>query len=189
RVGARRPDLAARVRYEGERGHVQLAGLSRSLHASARTPFGAAERNVEGSGVALSGSLPGFGDDTVLLQAASGKAIGRYFNDPLSATGLARAPDGRLALVRSSGATLYYQRQWADDWMSVAGASALWIGDEGLRQAESLKRAVYGSVNLIHRLNPRAIVGGELLWGEATRVSGVSAANTRVQISFRYLIF
>jgi len=190
RVGARRPDLAARVRCEGERGHVQLAALSRSLHASARTPFGAAERNVEGSGVALSGSLPGFGDDTVLLQAASGKAIGRYFNDPLSATGLALDPgDGRLELVRSSGASLYYQRHWAPDWMTVAGASVLRIGDEGLRPADSLKQVTYASVNLIHRLNARAIVGGELLWGEAKRVSGMSADNARLQFSFRYLIF
>jgi hypothetical protein len=188
-VGARRPDLAARVRYEGERGHVQLAGLSRALHANATSRLGSSDRDVDGSGIALSGSLPGFGDDTILLQAAAGKAIGRYFNDPLSATGLALEPGGRLELVRSSGATLYYQRQWAPDWMTVAGASALWIGDEGLRPAESLKRAVYGSVNLIHRLGPRAIVGGELLWGEATRVSGASAGNARLQVSFRYLVF
>lgn len=189
RVGARRPDLAARLRYEGERGHVQLAGLSRRLHASVTTPFGSADRDIDGGGIALSGSLPGFGDDSILLQAASGKAIGRYFNDPLSATGLARELGGRLELVRSSGATLYYQRQWAPDWMSVAGASTLWIGDEALRPADALKRVTYGSVNLIHRLTPRAIVGGELLWGEATRVSGASAANTRLQFSFRYLIF
>lgn len=188
-VDSRRPDFAARVRYEGERGHFQLSGLSRRLRVTATTPFGTRDRGVDGRGLALSGSLPAFGDDSISFQIAGGEGIGRYFNDPLSATGLAREPGGRLELVRSSGATLYYQRQWAPDWMSVAGVSALRIGDEGLRPADSLKRVAYASVNLVHRLTPRAIVGGELLWGEATRVSGASASNTRLQLSFRYLIF
>jgi hypothetical protein len=144
---------------------------------------------VEGAGLAVSGSLSGFGEDSILFQAASGKAIGRYFNDPLSATGLALDTGGRLERVNSSGATLYYERKWAPDWMSVAGASTLRIGEEGLRPGASLQRVAYGSVNLIHRLSPRAIVGGELLWGEATRVSGASTSNTRLQVSFRYLLF
>ena len=189
RVRPRRPDLAARLRYEGESGHLQIAGLSRSLRASVTSPLGAQERGVDGSGLSVSGSLPGFGEDSILFQAVSGKAIGRYFNDPLSATGLALDPGARFELVRSSGATLYYQRQWAPDWMTVAGASVLKIGDEGLRPADSLRQATYASVNLIHRLNPRAIVGGELLWGEATRVSGLQASNARLQLSLRYLIF
>ena len=188
-VRGRRPDLAARVRYEGDWGHLQLAGLSRRLHADVTTPLGPKSRDVDGSGLALSGSLPGFGEDAILFQAASGKAVGRYFNDPLSATGLALDPGGRLELVRSSGATLYYERNWAPDWKTVAGASVLKIGDEGLRPANSLRQATYASVNLMHRLNPRAIVGGELLWGEATRVSGESASNTRVQLSLRYFLF
>jgi hypothetical protein len=188
-VSADRPDLAARLRYEGEDGHVQLAGLSRRLRASVTGPAFTAERRVDGTGVALSGSMAAFGEDTVQFQAATGKGIGRYFNDPLSATGLALGSDRRLELVRTSGATLYYQRKWAPDWMTVAGASTLRVGNDGMRPPEALRRVVYGSVNLVHRLTPRALVGGELLWGEATRVDGTSATNTRMQVSFRYLIF
>ncbi len=44
-------------------------------------------------------------------------------------------------------------------------------------------------MNLIHRLTPRTLLGGELLRGEAMRVDGTSATNTRVQFSVRYLIF
>jgi hypothetical protein len=168
---------------------VQLAGLSRRLHASVTGPAFTAERRVDGTGVALSGSMAAFGEDTVQFQAATGKGIGRYFNDPLSATGLALGSDRRLELVRTSGATLYYQRKWAPDWMTVAGASTLRVGNDGMRPPEALRRVVYGSVNLVHRLTPRALVGGELLWGEATRVDGTSATNTRMQVSFRYLIF
>jgi len=190
RTDARRPDLAARVRYEGDFGHVQLAGLSRSIDVVADSPFGTRERHVSGTGVSLSGSLNAFDDDTLLWQAVTGKGVGRYFNDPLSASGVALGADRRFELLRSSGVTLYYQHKWAPDWMTVAGASTLWTASDGvLRRPDELRRVVYASANLLHRLTPTLIVGGELLWGEATRVDGSSETNGRVQLSLRYLVF
>jgi hypothetical protein len=187
---ARRPDLAARVRWEGDFGHVQLAGLSRSIDAIGESPFGTRTRHVNGTGASLSGSLNVFGDDSMQFQAVTGKGVGRYFNDPLSETGVALGTDRRFDLLRSSGATLYYQHKWAPDWMSVAGASTLWISDSGqLRRPDELRRVVYASANLVHRLTPTLIVGGEVLWGEATQVGGASATNLRLQLSLRYLIF
>ena len=100
---ARRPDLAARVRYEGDFGHLQLAGLSRSIAVTAESPLATRNRNVNGTGVSLSGSLNTFGDDTLLWQAVTGKGVGRYFNDPLSATGVALGSDQRLELVPPAG--------------------------------------------------------------------------------------
>ena len=47
----------------------------------------------------------------------------------------------------------------------------------------------YAPANLLHRLPPTLVVGAEVLWGEATQVSGASAKNVRVQLSVRYLIF
>jgi hypothetical protein len=190
RTDARRPDLAARVRYEGDFGHVQLAGLSRSIDVAAVAPSGTYEDHVNGAGVSLSGSLNVLDGDTMLWQAVTGKGVGRYFNDPLSATGVALGTGRQLELLRSSGITLYYQHKWAPDWMTVAGASTLWTASDGvLRRPDELRRVVYASANLVHRLTPTLIVGGELLWGEAIRVDGVSATNARVQLTARYLIF
>jgi hypothetical protein len=187
---AARPDLAARVRFESDRGHLQVAGLSRRLDATATGPLGTTERRVDGTGVSVSGSIAFFDADTLMFQTATGKGVGRYFNDPLSSTGVALERDrGGLELVRTSGATLYYQRKWSENWMSVAGASTLWVGTDGLRSPESLRRVVYASANLLHRLTPTLIVGVEALWGEATRVDGASATNVRLQLSVRYLIF
>jgi hypothetical protein len=185
---AKRPDLAARVRWEGDFGHLQLAGLSRSIDAIGESPFGQRTKHVNGTGVSLSGSLNVFGADTLLFQAVTGEGVGRYFNDPLSATGVALS-DRRLELVRTSGATLYYQHKWAPEWMTVAGASTLWVSTDGLRLPDELKRVTYASVNLVHRITPTLIVGGEVLWGEATQVGGASATNARVQLSVRYLVF
>ncbi len=190
RSSARRPDLAARLRWEGDAGHVQLAGLSRSIDVMAESPLGTRDRHVTGTGVSASGSLNVLGDDTLLWQAVTGKGVGRYLNDPLSATGVALGTDRRFDLLRSSGVTLYYQHKWAPGWMSVAGASTLWTSEGGeLRRPDELKRVVYASANLLHRLTPTLIVGGEVLWGEATRVDGTSATNARLQLSVRYLIF
>jgi len=187
---ARRPDLAARVRWEGDAGHVQLAGLSRSVDVTADSPFGSLTRHANGTGGSFSGSLDLSGRDTVMWQAVTGKGVGRYFNDPLSSTGVALGTNRRFDLLRSSGVTLYYQHNWTPDWMTVAGASTLWISESGqLRLPDELQRVVYASANLVHRLTPTLMVGGEVLWGQATQVGGASATNARVQLSVRYLIF
>src|SRR5262245_35009607 len=65
---AKRPDLAARVRWEGDFGHLQLAGLSRSIDAIGESPFGERTKHVNGTGVSLSGSFNVFGADTLLFQ-------------------------------------------------------------------------------------------------------------------------
>jgi hypothetical protein len=187
---ARRPDLVARVRYEGERGHVQLAGLSRSVDVTATTLFGQRERHVSGTGVALSGAIPTVGDDTLLWQVAAGKGIGRYFNDPLSTAAVGLDADRQLETLRNTGATLYYQRKWSPDWMTVVGGSTLWIDADGtLRAPDDLKRIVYVSANLVHRFTPTLLGGVEAMWGEATRVDNASATNARLQVSVRYLFF
>jgi hypothetical protein len=186
---AKRPDLAARLRYESDRGHFQLAGLSRRMSVAFSRPGGTDERSFDGTGVSVSGSLSVLEDDELLFQAATGRGIGRYFNDPVSATGLVPNGNGTLDLARTSGATLYYQRKWAPDWMTVAGASSLWMSDEGRRLPAALQRITYASVNLIHRVTPTLLIGAEGLWGEATNAGGGSASNRRLQISVRYLIF
>jgi hypothetical protein len=188
-TSADRPDFAARVRYEGEGGHFQLAGLSRRASVRVTSPAGTRERGIDGTGVSVSGSLSLFEDDSLLFQAVTGKGVGRYFNDPISATGVALNADGTLSAVRSSGATLYYQRQWAPDWMTVAGASTLRLSDDGLHVPAALRRIKYASLNLIHRVTPMLLLGAEALWGEAIRADGSSASNDRVQLSLRYLIF
>ena len=188
-TSADRPDLAARVRYESERGHFQLSGLSRRVSAGVTSTASTAERTFDGTGVSVSGSLSLREDDSLLFQAATGKGVGRYFNDPLSATGLALNADRAVSLLRTSGATLYYQRKWTPDWMTVVGASTLWLSEEGLRPPEALRRIKYASLNLIHRVTPTLLVGAETIWGEAVRADGAAATNLRLQLSVRYLIF
>ena len=189
RTHARRPDLAAqpalRLRARPRAGRRAVAAR---LELSATAGPQTVERTLDGSGISISGSLATFGDDSLVAQYTTGKGIERYFADAVSSTGLSLGADGRPELVRSSGALLYYQRRWSEDWMSVAGVSTQWASDGGARPPDELRRVVYASANLIHRLLPTLLVGAEALWGRATRVDGVTATNARLQLSVRYLV-
>src|SRR5882672_5571881 len=87
-ASADRPDVVGRVRISNERGHVQLAGLSRSVTYSAQLPSGSGQRRISGSGISASAALH-IGEDRLLAQWNRGQGIGRYFNDGLSGLGAA----------------------------------------------------------------------------------------------------
>jgi hypothetical protein len=184
---AERPDMTARLRAEGEWGSMQLSALSRSVTVSASVAGTSVERRIAGEGLSFSGSVGVLEDDALLWQVVSGKGIGRYYNDPLTALGVEGAG---LDLLRMTGATLYYEHKWSARWKSVAGASSLWIDDAGAaRPQDALRRLNYYSANLLYRASPALVFGGEVIHGEASRVGGATADNTRLQISMRYLIF
>jgi len=183
---AERPDLAARLRFSGERLHAQLAGLSRS---AAYTSSAGASRTVDGWGVSASAGL-GIGEsDRLLAQWTRGEGIGRYFNDGLSSIGAVFDAGGTLEPLRLTGVYLYYERKWAERWSTTAGLSELRTQSEGLRPADDLKRVQYASVNLVHRLATDLFLGAELLWGNAERQDGVQASDSRLQLTARYLIY
>lgn len=188
RTEARRPDLAAHLRFDFDRGHLQLSGVSRRVEVTTTVGAGASAQTFDGNGLSISGSLATVGDDSLVAQYTTGKGIGRYFNDSISGTGVGIGDDDKLRLIRSSGGTLYYRHYWHPDWMSVAGASTLWASDAATRPPDSLRRLVYASANIVHRLLPTLLVGAEGLWGRATRADGVSATNARLQVSVRYLV-
>ena len=184
------PDFTGRLRYDSDTIHLQLSGIVRKIEARAVTVEDETrERTLYGTGVSLSGTFALFGEDSLLFQGVTGKGIERYFNDPLSATGLAVGQSQQPMLVRTSGATLYYQHTWNADCASVFGGSVLWVNTEGERLPTASKRSVYASVNMMCRITPTLIAGGEFLFGQLTRVDDERAYNGRFQLSFRYLIF
>jgi hypothetical protein len=190
-TSADRPDFAARVRYESDRLHLQLSGVSSATTGEVDVLGAAvASRRFNGAGASVSGALTLPNDDRILAQATSGRGIARYFNDGLSSIGSVALTSGGLEQIRVSGAFLYYERNWSDRWRSTFGGSALWSGGtDGRRPAADLKQLDYVSANLIYRLARNLFVGGEVLWGRATEVGGARADDTRVQVSVRYMIY
>jgi len=187
---AERPDVVARLRYEGERGHVQLAGLSRSVTYTAQVAsVGTARRTISGRGASASAALQFGGEDRLLAQWNAGEGIGRYFNDGLSSLGAVYDAGGTLEPLKLSGGYLYYERRWAPRWTTTAGISVLRTSSEGVRPAADLKEIRYVSANLVHRLRTDLFLGAEMLWGEARRVDHARADDTRIQITARYYLY
>jgi hypothetical protein len=194
RTAAARPDLAARVRLGGDGAHLQIAGLSRRIDVEAGgtqaggPPLGASGR-AAGRGVSVSGSLATFGDDVLSGQWVRGEGIARYFNDAVSASGVAIVPGAGLSLATLTGATLYYRRAWASGLSSTFGGSRLWIEEAGLRAPTALRALSYASANLVWRLSPTVFAGVELTWGEAASERAGRAGTVRAQASLRWLAF
>ena len=81
----RLPDVAARIKYRGDIGHIQVSGLYRELsYWASNTGFKIGEGKTfykNGFGISVSGSIKPFEKLTISGQAVSGKGIGTYIQD------------------------------------------------------------------------------------------------------------
>ena len=189
-ANSERPDIVVRLRYEGERLHAQLTGLSRSVtYAAQLASLASVRRTIAGTGVAASFALQIGDGDRLLAQWNQGEGIGRYYNDGLSDIGAVYDAGGTLEPLKLSGFYLYYERKWAERWTTTAGVSELTAKGEGLRPAADLRRVRYVSANLVHRLRTDLFLGAELLWGEAERMDHAQADDTRLQVTARYYLY
>ena len=188
-ASAERPDAVARLRFEGERVHAQVAALSRSVtYSAALASAASARRTVSGTGLSASVAVEIGEGDRLLAQWNRGEGIGRYYNDGLSSFGAVVDGGGNLEALRVQGAYLYYERKWAERWTSTAGVSRLRSENNGIIPGD-LKQVQYASFNLVHRMGTDLFVGAEALWGEAERVNGARANDARLQLTARYYLY
>ena len=163
--------LRGRLRARAARGTY----AAHRRHAA--SPLGTSERHVNGTGVSLSGSVNTFGDDTLLWHAATGKGIGRYFNDPLSATGVAL---GDRPAVRAAAQLRRHPLLPAPVGARLDDRGGREHAVDGQRRRPAAaRRAEAGGLRIPEpRASPHAelIVGGEAALG---RVDAASTARRR----------
>jgi len=173
------PDLAARVRWNNARGHVQLglfAGMARF------SPDDGSADDVGLWGLNLSTKLETVGDDSAIVQLTYGDGVGRYRG------GVTAAPDadGNLEAVPIFGALLSYQHYWNTRWRSSLGYS--WADADlpaGTTPGAS-ENLTYGYVNLIRQITARCWAGVEYLHGTRETFDDASGSANRVQLSIRF---
>jgi len=125
------PNLAAHYRTQGGWGHVQIAGILRSLGYDTKgTPNNEPKDDALGWGVNLSGTINTWGKDKILWQYVYGHGIASYMNDG----GMDLAPEGRLPTdtdpgnvdaeaVPLTGIVAYYDHYWSEEFStSIATA-------------------------------------------------------------------
>jgi hypothetical protein len=195
------PDFTANVRYVGDYGHVQVAGVLRKL--TFQPGFGDSAFDELGYGINLTGDFhpwayfsgtPSSGDcatpmskSRVLGQFAAGRGINRYFND-VNGLGLDATfdPVNGFRTIPSYGWFVAYEHWWTMKWISN-----FTYGEDSSDLTDTLpggtyQRANYVTANIIWLPVERMGVGLEYLYGFRKNKDGQKGDNSRIQMGFQY---
>jgi outer membrane DcaP-like protein len=180
------PDGAIRLRQEFERGHVQVAGIFRSI--AAFLPDGRTD-SVFGWGVNTSAGVKTFGKDNMILGVAAGHGISRYIQDT-SGLGIdaevTSFTNPHLEATPAVGVEAAYQHYWLKRLRSSAVYSYAAVNNTDRAPVTTYNHATYTGTNLIWSLFGSLNVGAEFLYGWAMEQNGQKANAPRIQFSAKY---
>lgn len=194
-------DFTGHLRYDGDYGHAQVAGVLRKLTYQPATGNSALDElgygiNVTGSfhpWAALRGCPKGGDDPDIwqksrfLGQFAAGRGINRYIQD-VNGLGLDATfdPANGFRAIPSYGWFVGYEQWWTKKWLSN-----FTVGDTISDLTDSLpgntyKRAYYATANIIWLPVERMGVGLEFLYGTRENKDGQRGEAYRLQAAFQY---
>jgi hypothetical protein len=188
------PNITAHYRKVWKWGHVQLAGIAKSIKW----------KDLDSSGYNLSGSAVGYGVNlsTVIdvsdrlklkMQGEYGKGIENYIADVTPDVGLKSQP-GNLAQPFQGtalpvwGFLAFAEINWTQTIVSSVGYSMLKIDNSDLQSAAAFKRGQYGLINLRYQPLINLIMAAEYQYGRRDNFSdGFHSNGNKIQLSFEYL--
>jgi len=180
------PDGTVRLRREFERGHVQIAGLFRSIGAF--LPNGKSDA-VFGWGINFSSGVKTFGSDNLIFAVAAGHGISRYLQDT-SGLGIDAEPTDlahpHLQATPAVGVEASYQHYWTSKLRSSIVYSYVAVNNTSLAASTTYNHGTYTSANLIWNPIGSLNVGAEFLYGWIMEQSHLSANDPRIQFSAKY---
>lgn len=180
------PDGTIRLRQEFQRGHIQVAGLFRSI--AAFLPNGRTE-SVFGWGVNVSTGFRTWGSDNVIFAVAGGHGVSRYIQDT-SGLGIDAEPASavrpHLVATPAVGVEVAYQHYWLKNLRSSATYSYAAVNDTDLAAPTTYNHGTYTAANLIWNPFGSLNVGAEFLYGWTMEQSHQSANAPRIQFSAKY---
>jgi hypothetical protein len=197
------PDLTSHYRYDGDWGHVQLAGILRQVgFDTANTPDNAPHGHKTGWGLNLTSNIKTWNKDVLHLGIVYGEGIASFMNDGGTDLGptlnptlvvtppIAGAPPPIPSLVPDvlplTGVTIYYDHYWNDQWSSSIGYSQTHVDNTNFQASDAFRTGEYASVNLLYSPDKRLMIGGEFLWGRRQDHNGASGEDNRLQFSVKY---
>jgi len=195
------PDLTSHYRYEGDWGHVQLAGILRQVgFDTVGTANNEPKGHKTGWGLNLTTNFKVGSKDKLHLGVVYGEGIASYMNDggtdlgpkadltPLVSPPILPAPPPRLApdVLPLTGVIAYYDHYWNDQWSTAIGYSQTHVENTNFQGPDAFKTGEYASVNLLYTPDKRIMMGAEFLWGRREDKNGANGDDTRIQFSFKY---
>ncbi|MFL6285675.1 MAG: DcaP family trimeric outer membrane transporter [Pyrinomonadaceae bacterium] len=189
------PDLTGNVRFDRDWGHIQVAGLVRSIRwvdtNDDQFDFGG---SAVGWGTSVSSHLNFRKNDVGRFQLTYGEGIENYMNDaPVDigvrnnlAAGDPRKPIKGVALP-VLGMSAFLDHTWNKRFTTAVGYSMLNISNSDAQAPSAFHQGHYGLANLLYNPTERVMVGGEFQWGRRVNFSdGFSVNDYRTQFSFKY---
>jgi len=188
------PDLSAHYRMNRDWGHVQVAGILRSMKWDDSNPAnGDLSGSATGWGIDLTSNVK-FGQDVLRVGVVYGEGISNYMNDATVDVGATGDADVAEALPLL-GITAFYDHTWNDKFTSSFGYSMVDIDNSAAQAPEAFHKGQYALANLLYTPVKNLMWGGELQWGDRTNnqdgvISGGNLVESfddfRVQVSVRY---
>jgi hypothetical protein len=200
RASEKIPDLTAQARYDSTWGHVQLAGLLRSVgYDTFGTVDNKPKNEKTGWGLNGSASFKTTERDRLHLSVVYGEGIASYMNDggtdlgPKAIPGVSQPivgapPAGSLRgdVVPLLGLMAYYDHYWNDQWSSSIGWSMVDTDNTSFQEPGAFNSAQYASANLLWSPDKRLMAGAELLWGNRKDFDKSKGEDVRIQFSIKY---
>lgn len=194
------PDLTGHYRYDGGWGHVQLAGILRSVgYEAVGTSDNEPKGTETGWGLNFTSNIKVLQKDVIHLGVVYGDGIASYMNDggmdlgpnilPVVTPPIAGQPPVlslEAEAVPLLGLTAYFDHYWNDQWSSSVGWSQTRVDNTSFQTGDAFRSGQYASANLLYTPDKRILMGAELLWGQREDNDGDHGEDFRIQFSFKY---
>ncbi len=196
------PDFATHVRFEADRGHLQISGLVRSIGFE---PTGGVVTRQAGSGISGSavfhpwafilGTDPvhdeyqsGLTRSRILLQLTWGAGIARYINDLTgqSLDGQVDPLTGNFDTVNVTAWNASYEHWFSERWLANATYAQVDASSNPNQPAGTYDRGQYLAASVWWIPVARLSFGIEYIWGERRNLDGQSAQANRIHGLFQY---
>lgn len=171
------PDLAAHMKYRGEKGHIQSGLLLREVsYWASKTGFTVASEGVTkyvtGYGVSLSGNYNPSKKLSFSAQGIYGKGVSHYIQDLASlglSLGMEFTPDSEgyptLKPLTAFGGYASASYKWSEAVRSSVVYGFCGLDDGGLRVSDPFKRSDYVAANVFFFFSHYCFLGVEYLYG------------------------
>jgi hypothetical protein len=190
------PDLATHLRLEADRGHLQLAGLVRTIGYQ---PTGGELTRRAGAGISgsavfhpwaiLMGTDPvhekdpsGLTRSRILMQYTWGAGVSRYVQDLVGQglDGQVNPITGEFDLVDATAWNASYEHWFNESWLSNFTYSEAMVDNNVDQPATTYEQGKYLAWSLWWIPVPRLSFGMEYMWGERENFDGQAAEANRL---------
>ena len=179
------PDFTARIRRGGEWGHLQLAGLGRSI--TVREQSG--ELNyLAGWGFLFSGTIWFTSSNQILFELVGGKGISRYISG-VTGRGLDVAwnPAAQeFETIPILGASLSFSKNWHPNWFSYLTLGTTGVENKDFEPDSAFSNGQYLAVSLFYERIAGRRIGVEYNRGRRENKDGQTGTANRISFSLVY---